>query len=113
MKTFTESEERCCRYVLIIIKYHANDTNQTNYQRCCHANISNITVSYAMSTYSLLAYGADWNRNQYSIFYKEFIKISRNLGYSSPGLSMQEFRDLYTIFSVDVSAQATVSKLIN
>ena len=64
MKTFTESEEGNCIYVFVIIKNHANDTNQTNYQRCCHPNISNITVRYAGSTYSLLAYGADWNKNQ-------------------------------------------------
>ena len=96
--------------MFVIIKNHANDINQTNYQRCCHANISNITVRYAGSTYPLLAYGADWNRNNYSRFYKEFINVSRNLGYSSPGFSMQELRDLYTIFAVDVCAQATVSK---
>ena len=34
MKTFKESEEGCCRYVFVIINNHANDTNQTNYQRC-------------------------------------------------------------------------------
>ena len=107
VKTFTKSEEECCRYVFVIIKNHANDTNKTNYQRCCHANISNITVCYAGCTYPLLAYGADWNRFQYSRFYKEFINVSQNLGYSSPGLSMQKFRDLYTIFAIDVSAQTT------
>ena len=59
IKTCTESVAGNCRYVFVIIKNHANDTNQTNYQRCCHANISNITVRYAGSTYPLLAYGAD------------------------------------------------------
>ena len=53
--------------------------------------------------------GADWNRNQYSRFYKEFIKVSKSLGNSAPALSMQEFRDLYAIFSVYLSSQATVS----
>ena len=53
--------------------------------------------------------GADWNRNQYSRFYKEFIKVLKSLGNSAPALSMQEFRDIYTIFSVDLSSQATVS----
>ena len=59
IKTFTESEEGCCRYVFVTIKNHANDTNQTNNQRCSHANRSNITVCYAGSTYPLLGYGAD------------------------------------------------------
>ena len=66
MKTFTESEEGCCRYVFVIIKNHANDTNQTNNQRCCNANISNSTIRYAGSTYPLLAYGELWNIHQYS-----------------------------------------------
>ena len=43
-------------------------------------------------------------------FIIKFINLSRSLGNNSPGLSMQEFRDFYSIFAVDVSAQATVSK---
>ena len=31
------------------------------------------------------------------------------MGNSASALSMQEFRDLYTIFSVDLSSKATVS----
>ena len=46
-KTFTVDDEGSQRFVFIIIKNHANDTPQLNYQRCCHANISNITVRYA------------------------------------------------------------------
>ena len=108
-KTMTESDEGLCRYVFCIFKSHANDTAQTNYQRCCHANISNISVRYGGSVYPLLSQNADWNRNQYSRFYKEFIKVSKSLGNSSPGLSMQEFRDLYTIYAIDLLAQAIVS----
>ena len=67
-------------------------------------------MRYGGSVYLVLSQNADWNRNQYSRFYKEFINISPSLGNNSHGLSMQEFRDLYTIFAVDVSAQATVSK---
>ena len=75
--------------MFVSIKNHTNDTSQTTNQRGCHANILNITVRYAGSICPLLAYGADWYRNKYSRFYKEFINVSRNLGYSSPGLSMQ------------------------
>ena len=53
--------------------------------------------------------GADWNRNLYSRFYKKYIKVSKSLANSFPALSMQEFRDLYTIFSIDLSSQPTVS----
>ena len=31
------------------------------------------------------------------------------MGNSNPGLSMAEFRDLYTIYAIDLSAQAAVS----
>ena len=94
----------------MIIKLHANDTAQTNYQRCCHVNISSITARYSSNTYPLLPQSADWSRNQYSRFYKEFIRVSKSLGNSNPGLSMQEFRDLYTIYALDLSAQAVASK---
>ena len=97
-KTFTADDEGSPRFVFIIIKNHANNTPQLNYQRCCHANISNITVGYAGFTYPLLMQGADFNRNQYFRFYKKIIKVSKSLGNSAPALSMQEFRDLYTIF---------------
>ena len=97
MKTLSEADEGNCRYMFIIIKNHANNTNHTNYQRCCHVNVSNITVRYGGSVYPILSQNADWNRNQYSRFYKVFINVSRSLGNNSPGLSMQEFRDLYTL----------------
>ena len=108
-KTMSENDEGNPRYVFCIFKSHANDTAQTNHQRCCHANISNISVRYGGSVYPLLSQNADWNRNQYSRFYKEFIKVSKSLGNTSPGLSMAEFRDLYTIYAIDLSAQAIVS----
>ena len=59
--------------------------------------------------YPLLYQNADWSRNQYSRFYKEFIKVSKSLGNTCPGLSMAEFRNLYTIYAIDLSAQAIVS----
>ena len=94
----------------MIIKPHANDTAHTNNQRCCHANISSITARYSSNTYPLLPQSADWSTNQYSRSYKEFNRVSKSLGNSNPGLSMQEFRDLYTIYALDLSAQAVASK---
>ena len=55
---------------------------------------------------------ADWNRNQYSRFFKKFIKVSKSLGNKASALSKQEFRDLYTIYSVNNSSQAMVSTTI-
>ena len=71
--------------------------------------MSNISVRYGGSVYPLLSQNADWNRNQYSRFYKEFIKVSKSLGNTSPGLLIAEFSDLYTIFAIYLSAQAIVS----
>ena len=108
--TMPENDEVNPRYVFCIFKSHAIDTAQTNYQRCCHANTSNISVRYNGSVYPLLSQNADWNRNQYSRFYEEFIKISNSLGNPSLGLSMAEFLNLYTIYAIDLSAQAIVSQ---
>ena len=71
----SENDEVNPRYVFCIFKSHANDTAQTNYQRCCQAIVSNISLRYDGSVYPLLSQNADWNRNQYSRFYKEFIKV--------------------------------------
>ena len=43
-KTFTVDDEGSPRFVFIILNIYVNYTPQLNYQRCCHANISNITV---------------------------------------------------------------------
>ena len=53
--TMSENDEGNLRYVICIFKSHANDTAQTNYQRCCHANVSNISVRYGGSVYPLLS----------------------------------------------------------
>jgi hypothetical protein len=108
-KTMSKDDEGNPRYVFCIFKNHADDTAQTNYQRCCHANVSSINVRYAGSVYPMLPQNADWTRNQYSRFYKEFIKVSRSLGNGNPSLSMAEFRNLYTIYAIDISAQTVVS----
>ena len=71
--TFNNEDDGNPRYLFLIIKPHANDTAQTNYQRCCHANISSITARYSSNIYPLLSQLADWSRNQYSRFYKDFI----------------------------------------
>ena len=80
VRTFNNEDDGNPRYLFVIIKPHANDPAQTNYQRCCHANISSITARYSLNTYPLLPQSADWSRNQYSRFYKEFIRVSKSLG---------------------------------
>ena len=110
VRTFNSEDDGNPRYLFVIIEFHANDTAQTNYQRCCHANIFSITAGYSSNTYYLIPQSADWSRNQHSRFYKEFIRVSKSLGNTNPGLSMLEIRHLYTIYALDQSAQAVVSK---
>ena len=45
----SENDEGNPRYIFVIFKSHANNTAQTNYQRCCHANVSNISLKYGGS----------------------------------------------------------------
>ena len=54
VRTFNNKDDGNPRYLFVIIKPHANEVAQTNYQRCCHANISSITASYSSNTYQLL-----------------------------------------------------------
>ena len=110
VRTFNNKDDRNPRYLFVIIKLHANDTAQTNYQRYCHSNIFSITARYSLNIYPQLPQSADWSRNQYSRFYKEFIRVSKSLGNSNPGLSMQEFRDLYTVYALHLNAQVVASK---
>ena len=46
VRTFNNEDDGTPRYLFVIIKPNANETAQTNYQRCCHANISSITARY-------------------------------------------------------------------
>jgi hypothetical protein len=93
------------KYLFCIFKNANADTSETNFQRACHANIQNIIVNYAGQQYPNLAQECDWNRNQYSIFYNQFTDVAHELGFSNPSLSMKDFRDLYTIYSINMSNQ--------
>jgi hypothetical protein len=108
-KTMTSNDEGLLRYLFCVFKTSADDTAQTNYQLCSHSNIQNITVRYAGNQYPHLPQNADWSRNSFIKFYKDFVEISRSLGFRNTGLSMNEFRDLYTLYSIDCSAQPIVS----
>jgi len=109
MKTVSNSDDGAVKFVFCVIKTRANDTNQTNYSRMCNADISRITVRYGSSEYPRLSQNANWSLNSYSRFYKEFLKVSTLLGNPNLALSMSEFKDLYTVYSIDISAQPAIS----
>lgn len=103
------SEEGIPRYVFCIFKTAANDTAETNYQRCPHANMQEITVKFAGNRYPSISQDSNFPLNQFSRFYEEFIDVARCLGNRNPGLSMDEYRDLFTIYAFDISAAPVVS----
>ena len=47
VRTFNNEDDGNPHYLFVIIKPNANDSALTNYQRCCHANISSITARYS------------------------------------------------------------------
>ena len=51
---------------------------------------------------------ANFGLNNFSKFYKDFIECAKSWGCRYPGLSMHLYRDLYTIFSQDLTAQPTM-----
>ena len=104
VKTFDKNDEGICRYVFTILKTAADDTAVTNYQLCSHANLQNLTVRYLGNTYPPLPQNCDWARNTFSKFYADFLGVARSLGYRQPALSKTEFRNLYTVYAIDVSA---------
>ena len=65
-------------------------------------------MRYGGSVYTLLSQNADWNKNQYSSFHKEFIKVLQSSNNTSLDLSKAEFKDLYTIYAIYLLAQAIV-----
>jgi len=83
-------------------------TVQTNNSLCAHANMQSIVVDYSANQYPSVSQNADFLRNKYASFYKQFLEIARSLGNRSPGLTKTNYRDLYTIFAVDLSAQPEI-----
>ncbi len=97
------------RYLFCIFKNSINDTQELNYQRCCHCNIQSISATYATNNYPSKDFNEDWTKNHYARFYNEFLNVVRSLGNRNTGLSMTDFRDIFTIYSLDLSAQPLVN----
>jgi hypothetical protein len=104
VKTFGRTDEGVCRYVFTILKTAAVDSPATNYQLCSHANLQNLTVRYLGNSYPPLSQNADWARNTFSKFYADFLGVARSLGYRQPALSKFDFKNLFTVYAIDVSA---------
>ena len=108
-KTMTALDEGCPRYIFCVFKNSVDDTPQLNSQLCSHANISSITVTYGGQQYPNLPHNENWTRNEYARFYHDFIEVGRSIGLLNPGLSMTEFKNLFTVYCIDLSAHPQVS----
>ena len=72
----------------------------------------NITIRYAGGTYPNIAQDSNFAHNIYTKFYREFIEVARSLGFRNPALSYNDFKNLYTIFSFDLSAAPQVASSV-
>ena len=81
------------------------NTVTTNNNLYRHADVQYIQVKIDNELYPNLQQNGKFLENQYSRFYQEFISSCRNIG-GECSISSKEFRDLYTIFSVNLSQQA-------
>ena len=108
-KSMSVNDQGLLRYVICIFKNSEADNAQRNYQLCANANIQNINVEYAGNTYPYLQQNADYSRNTFMTFYMDFIKVCKSLSTKSPALSLEDFKNLYSIYAIDCTAQPMVS----
>ena len=68
-----------------------------------------ITVTYGGQQNPNLPHNENWSRNEYAKFYHDFIEVRRSIGLLNPGLSMKEYKNLFTVYCIDLSAHPQVS----
>ena len=66
-------------------------------------------MTYGGQQFPNLPHNEDWTRNQYARFYHDFIEVGRSIKLLNPGLSMTDFKNLYTIYAIDLSAKPNIS----
>ena len=108
-KSMSQTDQGLLRYVICIFKNNEADTAQRNYQLCANADIQNINVEYAGNTYPYLQQNADYSRNTFMTFYMDFVKVCRSFRAENPALSLEDFKNLYSIYAIDCTAQPMVS----
>jgi hypothetical protein len=104
----TESQFQNPRYLFLVTHGTTGDANQNlptaNYQLYRHSNINNLTVTIDGEQFPNLSQNAFFLENQFSSFYQEFINCCKSLRFDTDQsvMSAQQFRDLFTIFSVNL-----------
>lgn len=96
------------RYAFFVARGNTGNASQNsataNFQLFRHANIQSVQVYIDSNPYPNLLQNADFNKNKFSRFYQEFLNCSRKLDGDS-SLSMEDYKNLYTIFAIDLNAQ--------
>ena len=89
---------------MIIVAKAPIDTPQRNSSLCLHGDMSELKVSLDGRDYPNISQLANFNTNCYSMFYNQFKEVCSNFNNDNP-ISPQEFKNLYTIFCTDLTAQ--------
>ena len=102
------------RYVFIVCKGTTGAASQTgpdsNYSLCRNCNIEDIRVSLDGKWYPDKDYKTDFGNDYFSHFYEAYANICETFS-GSCGVTPKEFKELYTIFCIDLNDQ--VDKLPN
>ena len=99
------------RYFFIVCKDPAKSVNvQQNFGKLENGNIQNITVTLGLQKYPEIDQEANFNQSHYASFYFPLINVCRELYRNECALSMEDFKDIYTVFAIDTSNQSERGK---
>jgi hypothetical protein len=101
----TETRFSCPKYIFIVCM-----KNNRNLFR--HSDVSYVQVVVDSETYPNLQQNTKFVENRYTKFYQSFSDIARYFD-AGVAISMKEYKELYTIFGVDVSNQKEKIRGVN
>ena len=90
--------------MIIVAKNSTADTAQRNSSLFLHGDMSELKVSLDGRDYPNISQLVNFNTNCYSMFYNQFKEVCSNFNNDNP-ISPHEFKNLYTIFCTDLTAQ--------
>ena len=99
------------RYFIIVCKDPAKDKEcNQNFGKLENGNIKKIKVTFGAHEYPNTAQDANFKLNKFTNFYFPLVNICRELYRHECPISVKDFKDLYTIFAIDTSAQPETGK---
>ena len=102
------------RFLFVVFKpSEIANTTAINYQKFIQANIKNITVNFRGNSYPYRNQLGNFDENNFASFYNDFISVGKSMGKENIALSMKDFRDLFTIYSFDLTSQSFNNNALN